>query len=277
VLRLLGKKSILATAAVVALGLGLVTGVVEELFFRGILIPRIYATPVGHEDLLVSSAVSSLIFGLGHVNFLAILSNRKITSGASSLALVGFCFPLLTPPSSLLPDTGVIFGLQTILGLYFAFLFTVLPEPNLIPPIVAHTLYDAYTLYSVHARLTGQSEYAASQLEKAPDLQDDPRVLSAIAKYGESFVEDTRAVFYIMDTNRDGSVDRRELKVGLYAYGLDLDDKFEATFLRLDADASGSLDLAEFVDLIQDLRGDADAPRAAEGGVGKRGFLGVRG
>ena len=72
-----------------------------------------------------------------------------------------------------------------------------------------------------------------------------------------------------MDTNRDGTVSRAELRVALYSYGIKLSaPQSAAVASAADTDASGGIDFDEFLTFVGP---EGDAAEAI-----KRSLLGVR-
>ena len=77
-----------------------------------------------------------------------------------------------------------------------------------------------------------------------------------------------RQTFYLMDTNRDGVLSRRELRIALYSYGIKLtQDQSEALVNEADADGNGSIDFYEFLAFI--------GPEGSTTKAVKRSLLGV--
>ena len=85
-----------------------------------------------------------------------------------------------------------------------------------------------------------------------------------------SFVTQARRAFLLMDTNRDEEISRGELRMGLSAMGLRLEErKLTAAFADADADGSGNVDFDEFLEFLGEAKSE-DAQAI------KRSLLGVR-
>jgi len=150
-------------------------------------------------------------------------------------------------------DACVLFALQLSTGGVFAALY--LASGNLAVPIVSHGLYDFYTFYKTHLVVTGQMEYAETNLV-IPGGGGGTSVLSQIEQKwidmrGSQFVREARQTFYLMDTNRDGVVSREELRIALYSYGISLSKgESEVILQTADVDGSGEIDFDEFLSFM---------------------------
>ena len=72
-----------------------------------------------------------------------------------------------------------------------------------------------------------------------------------IAERGEGFVQGVQESFYLMDTNRDGVLSRKELRVALISYGINLSQlQSERVARHADLDQSGDIDLNEFLEFV---------------------------
>lgn len=247
--RLFGEDKQPVFALIVSIALALLTGVVEETLFRGSLLPSLANYAVEHdmastlrEGLPFGTAASTVVFALGHLNFFGGLANL---------------FSL---------DTLVLFGLQLCTGGSFALLF--LLTGDLTVPIVAHFLYDLYTLYETHLVVTDQIAYSKVPLPPLP--QQSLAAMRWRMTNGKNFVDESRRVFLMMDSNRDDSISSAELRAGLFSLGLRLNEKKLGKNFRLaDADNSGSIDFDEFLEFVGSA--ETEAAEAVKGSL-----LGVR-
>mmetsp|Transcript_28625 Transcript_28625/g.61381 ORF Transcript_28625/g.61381 Transcript_28625/m.61381 type:complete len:113 (-) Transcript_28625:186-524(-) len=72
-----------------------------------------------------------------------------------------------------------------------------------------------------------------------------------IKKRGEDWLKEAKQSFYLMDTNRDGELSRKELRIAMYSYGMNL-SKIESEAVKqiVDTDESGSIDFDEYLEFI---------------------------
>lgn len=230
ILRMFGPKTQPILAFLVSAVLGGVTGIVEETTFRGQILPGLaqYASihlGVGHDAGLLAGAVAStLIFAALHTNPVGFLKGGDAAK-----------------------DNAVLLGFQLVTGSIFASLY--LTTHNLAVPILAHALYDAYTFYVGHLQVSGQMAYAEREVTM-------PSATFAVEKKwnddrGEGFVQEARQTFYLMDTNQDGVLSRKELRVALFSYGINLSKMDSEMVAKVaDLDENGAIDFAEFLEFI---------------------------
>jgi len=68
---------------------------------------------------------------------------------------------------------------------------------------------------------------------------------------GESFVQEARQTFYLMDTNQDGVLSRKELRIALASYGINLSKLESEKVLKVaDLDQDGSISFDEFLEFV---------------------------
>jgi membrane protease YdiL (CAAX protease family) len=228
-LRLFGSQRRLVQVVFLALLLGGVTGVAEELSFRGLAVPVLaqrlaldLASPSGAAGAL---ALSALSFGAAH---------WSLGGGWR--------------------DNAVTAGLQTLTGLYLGGLFLA-AGGNLAVPALAHALYDAFTLLEAHVAAVAQIDYA------------DDAARAAAARGGEDAGGEAAAnelrVFFLADTTRDACLSLPEVRAALRQLGVGMEEEaLRALFAEADAGGDGLLSLPEFCALAALLRG------GAEGGEG---------
>jgi hypothetical protein len=180
-------------------------------------------------------------------------------------ALSTFVFAILhTNPAAFFPtnnntesviDNLVLLMFQLINGAWFTVLY-VASGTNLVIPIVAHTLYDTYTFYKTHmVDVAGQMDYAQQQLRKSSmagtSRTNSPIQQKWIQSKGADFVSQAKEAFYLMDTNRDGVVSVKELKIALYSYGIRLSPaQWKQVKGSADLDGSGDIDCDEFLEFM---------------------------
>ncbi len=72
-----------------------------------------------------------------------------------------------------------------------------------------------------------------------------------IQKRGQDWLREARESFYLMDTDRDGLLSRKELRISLYSYGVYLSrDESEKVKRSADTDDSGSIDFDEYLEFV---------------------------
>jgi membrane protease YdiL (CAAX protease family) len=225
VLRLFGDTPKPITTALVSAFLAVLTGVVEETTFRGQLIP-VFSNNFGNGNILVGALLSTVLFAILHTNPLSFFKG----DAESKL------------------DNLVLFALQLVNGGAFCFMY--LATGNLAVPIIAHALYDFYTFYKTHmVDVAGQMAYAAEQSQM-------PIMSRAVEQKwtrerGPDFCQGVQESFYLMDTNRDGMLCRKELRVALYSYGINLSQlQTDKVIQKADLDESGTICLDEFVEFV---------------------------
>jgi len=225
VLRLFGSKpQPVSTFLISALIAGL-TGVVEETIFRGTALPFL-AERFGNGDPLVGAALSTILFAVLHTNPASFFKGGE--AAADNLVLLNF---------------------QLINGAIFAALY--LGTGNLAVPIITHGLYDFYTFYKTHmVDVAGQMAYAKNE-SKIPKFSNKANELRWKAQKGENFVNGVQESFYLMDTNKDGVLSRKEIRVALFSYGINLSkEQSEKVFQKADLDGQGGIDLDEFLEFV---------------------------
>ena len=112
--------------------------------------------------------------------------------------------------------------------------------------IITHALYDFYTFYKTHlVDVAGQMTYAKEQ-SLMPICSSKAVENKWIIERGEAWLREAKQSFYLADTNKDGELSRKELRIALYSYGINLSKiqsrKVEET---VDVNASGSIDFDE--------------------------------
>ena len=229
-LRMFGNTRQPEVALAVCAFLAGLTGLVEETLFRGQLLPILTEWSKanmgvdGGTGLAYGVTFSTLIFAALHANPTSLFRRKEA-----------------------IQDNLVLFAYQLVTGGIFASLYVA--TGNLAVPIVAHVLYDFVTFYKTHLDVTGQIQYAANE-KLMPSTEYDVE-MKWKAERGEQFVNDAREVFYLMDRNQDGVLSRKELRVALFSYDINLSKMDSETVAdTADVDGSGDIDFGEFLEFI---------------------------
>jgi membrane protease YdiL (CAAX protease family) len=219
VLRTFGVKAQPLFALAASIGIALLTSVVEEVLFRGAILPEIAQWAVTNN--VVADNDQGILFGL-------IASSIGFAIGHTNLSELSF-------------DTLSLLGLQLLTGLSFGTSYCI--TRDLTTPIMAHFLYDLYTFYETHLVVTDQIAYAESAPPPTGSSEAEVR-----SEKGDNFVNEARRAFLIMDTNRDGLLSAGEFRCAFYAMGFKpKEEKFQKAFRGADKDASGQVDYDEFL------------------------------
>lgn len=177
-------------------------------------------------DILTGAACSTLLFAVLHTNPLGFLKSRE--------AFV---------------DNFTLLILQIVNGSNLCFLYIL--TGNLAVPIISHALYDLYTFYKTHLiDVAGQMEYA--EREALMPVCSSKKIENMwMEKRGEDWLKEARQSFYLMDTDMDGVLSRKELRIELYSYGIYLSKvESEKVERAADTDMSGSIDFDEYLEYI---------------------------
>lgn len=225
VLRLFGPAPQPIVVGLLSLFISVLTGVVEEVTFRGQALASFDAW-AGNGNLITGAVLSTLLFAILHTNPLAFFKGGE--------AFV---------------DNSVLFILQCVNGGIFALLY--LATGNLAVPIITHALYDFYTFYKTHmVDVAGQMSYAENEA-LMPICTSKAVEQKWVTDRGEEFVRGVKQTFYLMDTNRDGVLSRKELRIALFSYGVNLSEYQSVQVARdADLDDSGDIDFDEFLEYV---------------------------
>ncbi|KAL7572366.1 hypothetical protein ACA910_021576 [Epithemia clementina (nom. ined.)] len=225
VLRLFGAKPQPISAFVLSALMAVITGVVEETIFRGQAI-TFSANRLTDGDVLTGAFLSTLLFAFLHTNPLSFFKG-----GDAAL------------------DNLVLFALQFVNGAVFAFLYV--STGNLAVPIITHALYDFYIFYKTHmVDVAGQMDYASREA-MMPKISNRALEQRWILQRGEDFVNGVKQSFFLMDVNRDGVLSKKELRIALFSYGINLSEsQTEEVYRKADLDGGGDIDLDEFLQFV---------------------------
>jgi len=224
VLRLFGPTKKPISAFLISLLLATSTGIVEETVFRGQALPG-FASAFDN-DIFTGALLSTLLFAVLHTNPLSFFKGKE--------AFI---------------DNFALLVLQILNGGTFCLLYLV--TGNLAVPIITHTLYDLYTFYKTHlVDVAGQMTYAEEEV-LMPICSSSRIENKWIEKRGEDWLKGAKQSFYLMDTNRDGELSRKELRIALYSYGINL-SKVESERVEqvADIDDSGTIDFDEYLEFV---------------------------
>jgi len=225
VLRMFGSTPKPIQAVVLSAAMAVLTGIVEETTFRGQSL-TFFANNVGDGSILTGAVLSTLLFAFLHTNPTSFFKGGDETA-----------------------DNIVLFTFQCLTGTIFCLLY--LLTGNLAVPIITHALYDFYTFVKVHfVDVAGQMEYAKEQ-----SIMPKYNNIAAAKKWsnerGADFIKGVQQSFYLMDTNRDGVLSRKELRVALFSYGINLSQvQSQEVLQRADTDRQGDIDLDEFLAFV---------------------------
>eukprot|EP00535_Pseudo-nitzschia_heimii_P007121 CAMPEP_0197174198 /NCGR_PEP_ID=MMETSP1423-20130617/825_1 /TAXON_ID=476441 /ORGANISM="Pseudo-nitzschia heimii, Strain UNC1101" /LENGTH=428 /DNA_ID=CAMNT_0042623101 /DNA_START=127 /DNA_END=1413 /DNA_ORIENTATION=+ len=225
VLRLFGPTPRPISAFLISLLMATTTGIAEETLFRGQCLPA-FAFAYGNGDVLTGAFLSTLLFAVLHTNPLSFFKGMDAFL-----------------------DNFALLILQIINGAIFTVLYVF--TGNLAVPIITHALYDLYTFYKTHiVDVAGQMDYA--EVESLMPICTSTGIEKKwVAKYGEDWLKEAKESFFLMDTNRDGKLSRKELRIALYSYGINLSKlESEAIEQAVDTDGSGSIDFDEYLEFI---------------------------
>lgn len=115
-------------------------------------------------------------------------------------------------------ENGIVFGVQTINGLVHGALF-VATGGNIIPCIVAHTIYDLVTFFGTWSQANAQIEYAESKYETPFPPEIQRQIKKALAAGGANptpeQLKSVKRTFYIFDVDKNESLDLSEVRKGL--------------------------------------------------------------
>ena len=230
---------------IVASLVSLLTGTVEEIAFRGSLLPFVARNIPQSLNLSDAAAqgigvlASSLTFALGHIPAAFVFKAGKL-----------FTF-----------ETAFTFIYELGFGLYFAILY--LWTGELTVPIVSHACYDTFVFLDTHLAITSQIEYARSAAApSAMALRMDQGGGASRwgRRMGSDYVDRAREIFLLMDADRDGTLSLREFRSALYSLGVDgPPGGSEFEFTMADVDGSGGLSFDEFLDFVGS--GTSPSPR----------------
>jgi hypothetical protein len=206
------------------------TGFCEESVFRRLL-PAQIALKLGTTNPIIPYLISSVIFGLGHVQ-----------------------------PNNKPVENGVLLGLQTINGLGFGLIY-LLTRGDLVACIIAHAAYDFVTFFNTWRTANDQIEYAQSMASKplSPEIEKEAR--KAYPQIDASLFQILKSLFYIFDFDKNESLSLSEVRKGIAYLNIDrsvppppqeaIDRAFESAIKARDYDGPPSrLTFPDFLRLV---------------------------
>ena len=225
VLRLFGPTPKPIQVVGFSAAMAILTGIVEETTFRGQAL-TFFANNLGDGSILTGAVLSTLLFAFLHTNPTSFFKGGDETA-----------------------DNIVLFIFQCLTGTVFCLLY--LLTGNLAVPIITHALYDFYTFVKVHfVDVAGQMEYAKEQ-SMMPKYKNMAAAKKWSNERGSDFIKGVQQSFYLMDTNRDGVLSRKELRVALFSYGINLSElQSQQVLQQADTNRQGDIDLDEFLAFV---------------------------
>ena len=129
---------------------------------------------------------------------------------------------------------------------------------NLIVPIVAHATYDLITIFSTWRSASNEMKTKMSQAIKATGT--DAQV-SELGSYSTDQIERaiTKALFDVLDLDADGSINAKELRVGLRLFGFgnplfetgSMSQTVDQIFKDMDTNKDGKISFKEFSEALK--------------------------
>ena len=231
VLSLFGERRAPLAVGGVAAGLAFVTGVTEEILFRGVSFPNLVgALPAewggaGAPGLAFGALASSLLFGVAH------WGGDRTREGVALVAL------------------------ETVYGCILAAVY-VTSGYQLVSPILAHALYDFEAILFPHLRVTALMAYArdgAGGAGESPLVSRNALRIAAAAGQSADDVLRVRAAYLLVDRNRSGGIDADELRRLLAAFGIEPTKAQADAIVRKWAGGAKELSFDEFYSLCLDI------------------------
>jgi membrane protease YdiL (CAAX protease family) len=171
-------------ALVLSIALAMVTGVSEELVFRGIL-PSVFFNFA--QSVPITLLGQAFLFGLSH----------------------------LSPQSSSSGETKVVVGLQTTNGLWYGLVYLA-AGGDILPCIIAHALYDIHVFVETWMKINDQIDYTESSVLQMLHPDDEVEIRRIRQEAGPNLSIETlahaRRFFYAFDYERRGSLSESDVK-----------------------------------------------------------------
>lgn len=225
-------------ALIFSTALSIVTGISEEIIFRGM--------------------IPAAIFHLTHSVPLALLG-QAILFGAGHLS-----------PAATGGENKVIGALQMAAGIWYGS-FYLLAGGDVLPCIIAHILYDSHVLFETWMRANDQMDYTEKAVLQRLTKEDESRIRAIKKEVGSSLSAETlaflRRFFYTFDYDHQGSLSKSDVRRAIaYAFARDAkqptEDRVNDLFDRLIAnrgevvphDLSQRLMLSEFLRMVLFIR-----------------------
>lgn len=178
--------------------LAVITGVSEEIVFRGILPSALFHFA---QSVPITLIGQSLLFGLGHLS-----------------------------PQASLGENKVISGLQATNGLWYGLVYLA-AGGDILPCIIAHALYDIHIFMETWMSINEQMDYTEAAVLERLSPEDEVEIRRIKHEAGPSLSTETlahaRRFFYAFDYDRQDSLSKSDVKRAVsYAF---LHDKVQPT------------------------------------------------
>jgi membrane protease YdiL (CAAX protease family)/Ca2+-binding EF-hand superfamily protein len=171
-------------ALVLSTALALVTGVSEEIVFRGILPSVIFNFA---QSVPVTLFGQAFLFGSCH------LSQQSPSSG----------------------ENKVVVGIQTTNGLWYGLVYLA-TGGDILPCIIAHALYDIHLFVETWMKINDQIDYTESSVLQMLNLDDEIEIRRIKREAGPALSTETlahaRRFFYAFDYEHRGSLSESDVK-----------------------------------------------------------------
>jgi membrane protease YdiL (CAAX protease family) len=171
-------------ALVLSTALAMVTGVSEEIVFRGIL-PSVIINFA--QSVPITLFGQAFLFGFGH----------------------------LSPQSSSSGENKVVVGLQTTNGLWYGLVYLA-TGGDILPCIIAHALYDIHVFVETWMKINDQIDYTESSVLQMLHPDDEVEIRRIKQEAGPSLSTETlahaRRFFYAFDYEHRGSLSESDVK-----------------------------------------------------------------
>ena len=166
-----------ATAMALAALIALSTGISEEMVFRGFIPTGIGALSNSFALAVLGQAV---LFALAHIS-------PKSTNG----------------------ENKIVGGLQFVNGLWYGFVYAA-SDGDIVPCIIAHTLYDMHVLCETWSVINNQLDYTQDAFQEKVDDSEEEALARIQQQAGPSLNRETlnfaRRFFYAFDYEHKGSL-----------------------------------------------------------------------
>lgn len=182
------RKAKTIDIALVSAGISILTGICEEITFRG-LIPHLLHSTVTARNTAFTCIFQAAIFGGGHLS-----------------------------PRTSLEENATIGSLQFANGIWSGLLY--LWTGNVVPCIIFHALYDFQILFFTWVNVNDQLDYVSEKCrERVPNsMEDQVREIErsiGLVDPSNSLFQTCRTVFYIFDSDKNGTISKSEAQRGI--------------------------------------------------------------
>ena len=182
-------------AMFLSIALAVITGVSEEIVFRGILPSAMFHFA---QSVPITLAGQSLLFGLGHLS-----------------------------PKSTLGENKIISGLQATNGLWYGLVYLA-AAGDILPCIIAHALYDIHVFMETWMTINEQMDYTEFAVLERLDPEDEieiRRIKQEAPSLSTETLAHARRFFYAFDYEHRDSLSKSDVKRAVsYAF---LHDKIQ--------------------------------------------------